>query len=153
MLVNMSEVIDEANLCVGTRTLLEKFLVRLIEVSELDEDTTISVKVLGEDEMRDLSNTWRGVDETTDVLAFPASGDDFPEPIPILGDIAVCWPVVLDNAAAAGHPPEYELFTVVTHGFLHLLGWDHPDDESLESMQNRTEELLEQCGIEVVRGG
>lgn len=73
-----------------------------------------------------------GVDAPTDVLSFPLvelGDDDFPE-VPHLGDIVISLATARRQAAAAGHPLEHEVATLAAHGLTHLLGYDHPTEDS-----------------------
>ena len=74
-------------------------------------------------------------------------------PEDVLGDIVVCLPEIGRNSADLGHSLETELFWAVTHGLLHILGWDHDSPESLNAMEKRTMELIEKCGLEVALSG
>ena len=81
----------------------------------------------------------------TDVLAFPALDKDnvFPgSPIIELGDIVVSVPTAKSQALEQNHSLDLELRWLVSHGLLHLLGWDHPDANSLGQMLSLQEQLL-----------
>ena len=93
--------------------------------------------------IRELNGRFRGKDELTDVLAFPLldahqSDDPFSPPSAQepreLGDVVISVPVADEGAKARGVSLVHELAFLACHGTLHLLGWDHPDDSSLESM-------------------
>jgi probable rRNA maturation factor len=92
------------------------------------EDGELGLAFVGPDEMRDLKREHLGVDEATDVLSFPIDGrDELPEGVPrALGDVVLCPEVV-------GEDWRWPL----THGLLHLLGYDHGDE-----MEAREEQLL-----------
>ena len=103
-------VVDEA----GAVELAGKVLRREgIDAGEL------GIAFVGEDEMRELKRTHLGGDEVTDVLSFPIDGrDELPDGLPrALGDVVVCPQVVGD-----------EWRWPLTHGLLHLLGYDHGDE-------------------------
>jgi probable rRNA maturation factor len=98
-----------------------------------------------------LNAEWRHQEGPTDVLAFaaqeaappaawgPAAAGD--EPLE-LGDIVISLDTASRQAQTAGHSVEEELLFLATHGLLHLLGWDHPDEASLAAMLQRQEQLL-----------
>jgi probable rRNA maturation factor len=92
------------------------------------DDGELGIAFVGADEMRDLKRAHLGIDETTDVLSFPIDGRDaLPEGVPrALGDVVLCPEIVGD-----------EWRWPLTHGLLHLLGYDHGDE-----MIAREEELL-----------
>ncbi|HYJ77637.1 MAG TPA: rRNA maturation RNase YbeY, partial [Actinomycetes bacterium] len=86
----------------------------------------------------------------TDVMAFPmdelrpghpGGGQDDPEPA-LLGDVVLCPEVAATQASAAGHSVGHELDLLCTHGILHLLGFDHDEDEERTEMFGLQTELL-----------
>jgi len=77
--------------------------------------------------MRSLNRRYRGIDRCTDVLSFPLF-EDLPEAPArdlLLGDVVICVPQALRQAAAAGSSLARELDRLFVHGLLHLLGFDH----------------------------
>ncbi|KEF42547.1 MAG: rRNA maturation factor [Cyanobium sp. CACIAM 14] len=102
----------------------------------------------------ELNRSWRQMTGPTDVLAFaaqegapplpPAATDD-DEAWLELGDIVISLDTARRQADAAGHTLEQELLFLASHGLLHLLGWDHPDEASLAVMLGRQATLLEAC--------
>jgi probable rRNA maturation factor len=78
--------------------------------------------------LRRLNRTHRGQDRATDVLSFPFHGDLEPRR-PHLGDIAISMQRASRQARSAGWPLASELALLLTHGFLHLLGYDHETDD------------------------
>jgi len=100
---------------------------RVLRAEGIDEGE-LGIAFVDKDEMRVLKREHLGIDEPTDVLSFPIDGrDDVPEGVPrALGDIVLCPQVVGD-----------EWRWPLTHGLLHLLGYDHGDE-----MEAREQELL-----------
>jgi probable rRNA maturation factor len=100
----------------------------------------------------ELNRTWRYKAGPTDVLAFAAQEEAPPAPASAgaaeaehwleLGDIVISLDTARRQAIAAGHGLEEELLFLASHGLLHLLGWDHPDEESLAAMLERQTVLL-----------
>lgn len=100
--------------------------------------------------LQQLNRDFRGVDEPTDVLSFPA-GDSLPkgaEPMPYLGDIAVSVPYAARQATAGGHSLVAELQLLAVHGVLHLLGYDHAEPEEKERMWAAQSAVLNQLDLE-----
>jgi probable rRNA maturation factor len=95
-----------------------------------------------------LNATYRQQDKATDVLAFAALEWDAPVlqdadfPVP-LGDIVISVETATQQANAANHSLNLELVWLAAHGFLHLLGWDHPDRHHLEKMFLQQSQLLQ----------
>ncbi len=88
--------------------------------------------------MTDLHVRWMDEPGPTDVLSFPMDEltpprDDEPPPVGLLGDVVICPEVAAKQAQVAGHDLRVELGVLLTHGVLHLLGYDHaePDEERL----------------------
>lgn len=122
------------------------------------KDVTVSVIIVDDDEMRLINMQHRNIDKTTDVLSFPMSeidpfGDDDPEldidldtDCILLGDIAISSERSFYQAEEYGHSMNREIGFLVTHGVLHLLGYDHETTEGEERMtfmQERVLKLLE----------
>ncbi len=87
----------------------------------------------------DLNQQWLGKSEPTDVLSFPVIDENihmlsFPQETLELGDIVVSMPTAHKQAISLEHTLENELCWLITHGLLHLLGWDHPNSQMLDQM-------------------
>ena len=94
----------------------------------------------GDGRMRTLNRRYRGMDRSTDVLAFPSAGS--PER-GFLGDIAISIPYAARQARRAGEPFGRELDRLLLHGFLHLLGYDHESDEGqMDRLEGRLRKRL-----------
>jgi probable rRNA maturation factor len=102
----------------------------LLAAEGIDGECALGIAFVDEGEMRALNAEHRGLDEVTDVLAFPLDGrDELPAELERqLGDVVVCHAQALRQAAEAGVEPLAELRTLVLHGLLHLLGYDHEVD-------------------------
>ena len=115
---------------------VRKVLRRAAEVPEVaarlpEGETTVAVRITDDDELRHLNKTYAGEDHVTDVLSFEGDGSH-------LGDIAISWPRVLEQAEQWGHDEKDELSVLLVHGFLHLLGWDHRTPAETEEMWRLT---------------
>ena len=105
--------------------------------------------------IQSLNRDFLGNDLPTDVLAFPALGDSgpfvaAPEAGGYLGDVIVSYPRAAAQAQERGHSPKQELNLLIVHGILHLLGYDHVDDESKSAMWARQDAILDSlpCAVE-----
>jgi len=94
----------------------------------------LGVRFVGDGPMRDLNRDFRSVDATTDVLSF--DGGETPEG-PYLGDIVISVPAARRQAAERGHGVDRELRTLLIHGFLHCLGYDHETDQGEMDREER----------------
>mgnify|MGYP005814784311 FL=1 len=109
-------------------------------------DSELTIRLVDEDEGRELNRTWRHKDYATNVLSFPADVPDEFLDIPLLGDLVICVPVVEREATEQGKTPEAHWAHLVIHGCLHLLGYDHIDDAEAEEMESLERDLLAELG-------
>ena len=113
----------------------------------------LSVRLSENDEVRALNAEWRGKDKPTNVLSFPlaseaelsAASDDGPELM--LGDIVLARGVCADEAAEKAISIDQHAAHLMVHGTLHLLGYDHHDDEGAADMEARETRALARLGI------
>jgi probable rRNA maturation factor len=98
------------------------------------EDAEVSVYIVDDEEGQELNAQYRGKDYPTNVLSFPA---DIAEEvgIPLLGDLVVCAPVVEREAQEQGKTLQAHWAHMLIHGTLHLVGFDHIEDEEAETME------------------
>lgn len=114
----------------------------------------LSLRLTDNQEIQSFNSQYRQQDRPTDVLAFAALETDAPllpeseDPL-YLGDLIVSVEMAEDQAQQQGHSAMVELAWLSAHGLLHLLGWDHPDEASLEAMWAQQESLLGQVGLEL----
>jgi probable rRNA maturation factor len=128
------------------------------------QEYELSLRLTTDAEIQSLNAQYRHKDQPTDVLAFAALEVDYPdvdyaddadileaerpfEPPLYLGDIVISVETAEQQAFQQHHSLQQELAWLAAHGLLHLLGWDHPDDESLEAMLHQQEQLLQTVGL------
>lgn len=109
-------------------------------------DSELTIRLVDEAEGRELNHTWRQKDYATNVLSFPADVPDELLDIPLLGDLVICVPVVEREAAEQDKTPEAHWAHLVIHGCLHLLGYDHMEDDEAEEMEALERTLLAELG-------
>lgn len=115
-----------------------------------DKPVTLSIRIVDENESAQLNRDYRGKDYATNVLSFT---NDLPDLIldaldeyP-LGDLAICAPVVLREAAEQGKTADAHWAHMLIHGLLHLQGYDHEDDTQAEEMEALERRILKDLGI------
>ncbi|WP_270254195.1 rRNA maturation RNase YbeY [Collinsella intestinalis] len=118
----------------------------------VERDVEISLSYVDEDEMHELNRQWRGIDRTTDVLSFECDSA-FDEDIPLdevleLGDIILAPEVIARQAPGFGNAPADECRLMLVHGLLHLLGYDHIEDDEAEEMEAREDALLRELAVQ-----
>lgn len=116
----------------------------------------LTLRLTDDAEMQRLNYQYRQQDKPTDVLSFAALEVNCPQPDDLilrsplyLGDIVISVETAQVQAEKQGHSLTTELAWLATHGLLHLLGWDHPDEESLTQMLKQQEILLQAVGLTV----
>lgn len=98
----------------------------------------LTVRFVDDEEGKSLNHQYRHKKYATNVLSFPYDADDLPEAIMnerYLGDLAVCAPVLVREAAEQGKSLTAHSAHLVIHGVLHLLGFDHETDEDAQRME------------------
>ncbi|MGO9236287.1 MAG: rRNA maturation RNase YbeY [Methylocella sp.] len=111
----------------------------------LASNAEISVVLCDDAFIRELNRKWRGRDEPTNVLSFPAGGD--PASASLLGDIVIAFETALREAVAAGKPLRDHVAHLLVHGFLHLIGHDHEEAAEAELMEALERVSLARLGI------
>jgi probable rRNA maturation factor len=117
-----------------------------------DGEYELTLAITDDLTIQQLNLQYRQQDRPTDVLSFAALESDVPE-IPdddaeyleptCLGDIIISQTTAIRQAEERGHSLTYELAWLAAHGLLHLLGWDHPDEDSLEAMLKQQDLMLQ----------
>jgi probable rRNA maturation factor len=110
----------------------------------------IALRLTDDREVQQLNSQYRQQDRATDVLAFASIDESIPYPAgePVyLGDIIISVDTAQRQAIEQHHSLSIELLWLASHGFLHLLGWDHPDDLTLAEMLACQGRLLGTIGV------
>ena len=121
-------------------------------ISDLAE---VNVTLVNDDEIKELNSAFRGIDKSTDVLSFPLGEngeyDTNPETNALmLGDIVISVEHALKQAEEYGHSIDREIAFLTVHSMLHLLGYDHVNNETEEKeMFKKQEEILIKMGLGV----
>jgi probable rRNA maturation factor len=138
------ELINEENLTAPDSKQFQHWLNQVAE--KLNVDGEICIKIVDEIESQDLNHTYRNKDKPTNVLSFPADLPDFVES-DYLGDLAICASVVEQEAMEQNKILTHHWAHMSIHGMLHLLGYDHIEDEEAEEMEALEAEILAELGI------
>ncbi|EZH67817.1 rRNA maturation factor [Bacillaceae bacterium JMAK1] len=143
------DVIDESNTLSDERIELVKNVIMFsIKRLDLNEITECSLVFVHEDRIQELNRDYRNKDAVTDVLSFALNDDEqMPGDEHVLGDIVICVERMKEQAEEYEHSIERELAFLSVHGLLHLLGYDHMDEEEEREMFTLQEELLSAYGL------
>lgn len=135
---------------------------KLEEIKELDAytkylleymkiDASFSVIIIDNERIHEINKTYRGIDRPTDVISFALEEDEnYEVKERLLGDIYISIDKVYEQAKEYNHSIKRELFFLVTHGFLHLLGYDHMEKDEEKEMFTLQEKILDSYGVKRV---
>ena len=116
-------------------------------VLPFQEEAEVTIRIVDEAESNQLNLTYRGKDKPTNVLSFPFECPPGVE-LPLLGDLIICRQVVEREAEEQGKPLLAHWAHMVVHGSLHLLGYDHIEDEEAEEMEALEIEFMAALGFD-----
>ena len=111
------------------------------------DEVEMTVRIVDESESHDLNLTYRGKDRPTNVLSFPFECPDEVE-LPLLGDLVICRQVVEREAVEQEKPLMAHWAHMVVHGSLHLLGYDHVEDNEAEEMESLETQIMQGLGFD-----
>ena len=138
--VNVEEKIDELDT-------VKEVLYSAIEKEKL-ENITFNLIIVDNDYIHELNKTYRNIDRETDVISFALEdGEKVKFEMRNLGDIYISLDKAKSQAKEYNHSLKRELCFLLTHGFLHLLGYDHMNKEDEEIMFNLQDEILNSYGV------
>ena len=143
---------------------LELLTQAVLDYAGCPYEAEVSVTIVDRDEIQQINYEFRQIDHCTDVLSFPMmeydapadfEGDAFQGSITtspetgelILGDIVLCAPVIYEQAKEYGHTPLREFSFLVVHSLLHLLGYDHMEEEERMEMEQVQREIMNKLQI------
>ena len=137
--------------------IINEMVIAALDYEKCPFEAEVSVSIVDDEEIREINKTYRNIDKSTDVLSFPLyeyekaadfeSLEDFafnPESGELLlGDIVISSEHVILQAKEYGHSEKRELAFLVVHSMLHLMGYDHMEEEERLIMESKQEEILE----------
>ena len=128
-------------------------LIAVLELGCKEEnlvDVGFDVIIVDNDYIHKINKEYRDIDRETDVITFALEDEDsviLPEDIRILGDIYISIDKVKSQAKEYGHSERRELLFLAIHGFYHLLGYDHMNEEEEKEMFSKQEKVLSEYGV------
>ncbi|MBF0813999.1 rRNA maturation RNase YbeY [Staphylococcus xylosus] len=132
-------------------TQIDELLTFAKKQENIEEEAELSVTFVDKEEIQEINKMYRDKDKVTDVISFALEEDepeitglDMPR---VLGDIIICTDVAKEQADNYGHSFERELGFLALHGFLHLLGYDHMNEQDEKEMFGRQEKILNAYGL------
>ena len=115
-------------------------------VQPQSDEVEMTVRIVDEAESHELNLNYRGKDRPTNVLSFPFECPDEVE-LPLLGDLVICRQVVEREAQEQDKPVVAHWAHMVVHGSLHLLGYDHIEDDEAEEMESLEAQIMTGLGF------
>ena len=137
---------------VGVRPLIRKCCTAVLKKEGIADNCEISVTIVDNETIKELNSQTRGIDRETDVLSFPLGENgeyevNYATDALLLGDIVISLPKALEQAQEYGHSTEREIAFLTVHSMLHLLGYDHIEEDDRVVMRAREEEISNYMGI------
>jgi len=115
----------------------------------IPDKSELSVIIVSDEFIQDLNYKYRSHDEPTDVLSFPSDEIDPQTGSRYYGDVVISYPRTVAQAQAGGHAIEDELALLIVHGILHLLGYDHEEENKQKEMWKVQNDLLINLGFNI----
>ncbi|CAK1691764.1 rRNA maturation RNase YbeY [Vibrio crassostreae] len=116
-------------------------------IPQFQENAELTVRIVDTQESHQLNHEYRGKDKPTNVLSFPFEAPPGIE-LDLLGDLIICRQVVEKEAEEQSKPLLAHWAHMVVHGSLHLLGYDHIEDDEAEEMESLETEIMQTMGFE-----
>lgn len=136
-----------SNACdLPTTESLKRWVTAVLSHHPDEQRNELTVRFVDADESQELNSAYRSRPSPTNVLSFPFEGP--PEVVlPLLGDLVICAPVIQREAREQGKPLHHHYAHMVIHGTLHLMGYDHIEDDEAETMEALECAILAGLGI------
>ena len=144
----MFEIINNTNKEIKELEELQKYI-EFVTKKQNIEDAIFNIIFVTKEEIHKINKEYRNVDRPTDVISFALedNDDDKEEPIRVLGDIYISTDTAYEQAEIYNHSRLREVCFLATHGILHLLGYDHMEEEEEKVMFALQEDLLNEYQI------
>lgn len=125
---------------------VQQWLDAALAALAIDEALELTLRLVEKEEIAALNRDYRGKDYATNVLSFPVDWE-LPETPRLLGDIIIAAAVVNEEAEQQGKSAQAHWAHLCIHGLLHLLGYDHIEDEQADIMENAERRILAALGF------
>ncbi len=152
---------EEYDFSASLRAYMKRSLMEALRLFEIEQPVQVSVSFVDEETIREYNKENRDVDRVTDVLSFPlqsfyegkldensvTDGELDENGNLMLGDVVICISVCMRQAEEFGHSIEREAVYLFTHSILHLMGFDHMEEEEKSRMREKEEIIMERIGL------
>lgn len=153
MIVTLENNQEEIQVPEELEATLKKAMDIVAEKENLRDNAEVDITLVNLDEIHELNKQYRGIDRPTDVLSFALDeGDEEPEVEDeevehLLGDVIICAQKAVEQGEEFGHGLTREMTYLAVHGMLHLLGYDHMEEEDKKVMRAREEDILRELDL------
>lgn len=146
--MNSFEVINETGENIVELDEIKKLVDFALEYQKID-NSVFNIIIVDEDKIQEINKEYRNKDSVTDVISFALEDDNtfIKTDVRVLGDIYICLKRAKDQSKEYGHSFIRELSFLTIHGLLHLLGYDHMNEEDEKIMFKLQEMILNEYGI------
>ena len=137
----------------GIRLLIRRCCHAVLELEHFEGSAEVSVRFVDNEQIRELNKAYRNIDRETDVLSFPLGENgvydiNHDTGAKLLGDIVISMEKAMEQAELYNHPLQREIGFLTVHSMLHLLGYDHIEDDEAEVMEAREDAILRDLALE-----
>lgn len=133
---------DQIEITDSNKKLIMKAIKECLAFEKKSNNYEISISFVTNEEIKKLNNEYRNIDKETDVLSFPMDDDEFEDDRIMLGDIVISTHKIIEQANNFGHTVEREMIFLIVHSMLHLLGYDHIEEEERKIMRTKEREIM-----------
>ena len=159
--IDFYEEVEEEVVNPSLRAYIKRAFNEAVKIFIPENTAQVSVSFVDEESIRQYNNDNRGIDSVTDVLSFPlvdftngvinedalTDGEFDDDGYLMLGDVVICLEVAKRQAVEYGHSNEREIVYLFTHSIMHLMGFDHMNDEDKALMRMAEEKIMNRIGL------
>ena len=156
MTINI-EYETEKKLDLDYETIIRQVVEKAMDYEKCPYEAEVNVTLTDNAAIHEINREYREIDRATDVLSFPMfekdeiesiiSAEDDEQIEDVLGDIMISIPRVIEQAEEYGHSVQRELAYMVVHGFYHVMGYDHMNEQEKSVMRQKEEKILSKLNI------
>lgn len=147
-MIKYNVICEENTFDFDVKKLIKVILKKTVKKLKIKKKHYVSYIFVDQEKIHEINLQYRQIDSPTDVISFAYIDDEPDRNLPLeLGDVFICIDKVFSQAEEYGHRPFRECAFLITHGILHLLGYDHMKKEDETVMFGIQNEILDELGI------
>ena len=155
--INIENEQENMQVTEDMESILSSVVKKALEYEGIEENCEVNILLTDNESIKEINNEQRNIDSATDVLSFPylmiedgellVSEEDYYDGYLQIGDIVISLERAKEQSVEFGHSFEREIGFLTCHSVLHLLGYDHEEEEEREIMRQKEEAVLELLGL------